>query len=50
MFLDRLPNVATHGTEHAALLEAIIAGDADRAAELAQEHVAGFEVGVRAVI
>ena len=50
LFLDRLPNVATHVNEHAALLEAIIAGDADLAGELAREHVAGFELGVRAVI
>lgn len=50
MFLDRLPNVSSHVTEHAALLEAIVAGDAARAADVAQHHVAGFELGVRAVI
>jgi DNA-binding GntR family transcriptional regulator len=50
LFLDRLPNVAGHVSEHAGLLEAIIAGDADTAGALAEQHVAGFELGVRAVI
>jgi DNA-binding GntR family transcriptional regulator len=50
LFLDRLPNVATHVNEHAALLEAIVAGEVETAGELAREHVAGFELGVRAVI
>ena len=50
LLLDRLPNVATHVNEHAALLEAIISGDAEAAATLAREHVTGFERGVRAVI
>ena len=50
LFLGRLPNVVDHVNEHAPLLTAIVSGDADRAAELAREHVTGFEAGVRAVI
>ena len=50
LFLERLPDVADHVNEHAALLSAIVAGEADVAAEVARAHVAGFEVAVRAVI
>jgi DNA-binding GntR family transcriptional regulator len=50
LFLGRLPNVVDHVNEHAPLLTAIVSGDGDRAAELAREHVTGFEAGVRAVI
>jgi DNA-binding GntR family transcriptional regulator len=50
LFLDRMSNVATHITEHVKLLRAIVDGDADLAAELALEHVVGFEQEVRAVI
>jgi DNA-binding GntR family transcriptional regulator len=50
LFLDRLPHVADHIIEHAALLRAIVDGDANLAAKLALEHVAGFERAVRAVI
>src|SRR5262245_6698532 len=50
LFLERLPNVCDHINEHAPMLTAIVAGDGDRAAELALEHVSGFERAVRAVI
>jgi DNA-binding GntR family transcriptional regulator len=50
LFLGRLPNVVDHVNEHAPLLTSIVAGDADRAAKLAREHVTGFEASVRAVI
>ena len=50
LFLERLPAVGDHVNEHAGLLAAIIAGDGDKAAELARAHVIGFEAGVRAVI
>ena len=50
LFLERLPNVCDHINEHAPMLNAIIAGDADKAAELALEHVTSFEIAVRAVI
>jgi DNA-binding GntR family transcriptional regulator len=50
LFLDRLPTVDQHVREHVDLLRAIAAGDADRADELAREHVLGFEKTIRAVI
>jgi DNA-binding GntR family transcriptional regulator len=50
LFLDRLPTVDEHVGEHAELLRAIAAGDADRADDLAREHVLGFEQAIRAVI
>ncbi|MBB3084517.1 GntR family transcriptional regulator [Geodermatophilus sabuli] len=50
LFLDRLPTVDAHVGEHVELLRAIAAGDADRADDLAREHVLGFERAIRAVI
>ena len=51
MFLDRLSTMDMHVVaEHVALLRAIAAGDADRADDLAREHVLGFERAIRAVI
>jgi DNA-binding GntR family transcriptional regulator len=50
LFLDRLPAIAGHVGEHAALLEAIVAGEAEKAGRLALEHVVGFERAVRAVL
>src|ERR671921_741473 len=51
MFLDRLSTVDMHVVaEHVALLRAIAAGEADRADDLAREHVLGFERAIRAVI
>ena len=50
LFLDRLPTVDEHVGEHVELLRAIAAGDADRADDLAREHVLGFERASRAVI
>jgi DNA-binding GntR family transcriptional regulator len=50
LFLDRLPTVDEHIEEHVELLQAIAAGDADRAEQLAREHVIGFEQAIRAVI
>jgi DNA-binding GntR family transcriptional regulator len=50
LFLDRLPTVDEHVGEHVELLRAIAAGEADRADDLAREHVLGFEQAIRAVI
>jgi DNA-binding GntR family transcriptional regulator len=51
MFLDRLSTMDMHVVaEHVALLRAIAAADADRADDLAREHVLGFERAIRAVI
>ena len=51
MFLDRLSTVDMRVVgEHVDLLRAIAAGEADRADELAREHVLSFERAIRAVI
>jgi DNA-binding GntR family transcriptional regulator len=51
MFLDRLSTLDMEVVaEHVALLRAISDGDADRADDLAREHVLGFERAIRAVI
>lgn len=50
LFLDRLPAIAGHVGEHVTLLEAIVEGEAEKAAQLALEHVVGFERAVRAVL
>jgi DNA-binding GntR family transcriptional regulator len=51
MFLDRLSRTDMHVVgEHVALLRAIAAGEAERADDLAREHVLGFERAIRAVI
>ncbi|MFC0448504.1 GntR family transcriptional regulator [Rhodococcus jostii] len=47
LFLDRLPDVASHVREHADLLRAIVDGDEDTAAALTLAHVAGFEKAIR---
>lgn len=48
--LDRLPDVAAHVGEHVDLLRAIVGGRADDAADLARDHVLGFEQLIRSVI
>ncbi|MFJ7071691.1 GntR family transcriptional regulator [Streptomyces sp. NPDC098781] len=50
LFIERLSDMAGHVEEHGPLIEAIVAGDPDRAAELARRHVVGFERAVRAAI
>ena len=50
LFLDRLPTVAAHVGEHGPLLRAIAAGDGEKAAHLAHDHVTGFEAAVRTII
>jgi DNA-binding GntR family transcriptional regulator len=50
LFLDRLPDVASHVREHVALLEAIVTGDETSAAELTLAHVTGFEAAIRALL
>jgi DNA-binding GntR family transcriptional regulator len=49
LFLDRLPGMASHIAEHSGLLQAVIEADPDRAAQLARQHVTGFDQAVRAV-
>ena len=51
MFLERLSTLDMQVVaEHVALLRAIAAGEADRAEDLAREHVLGFERAIRAVL
>ncbi|MEV0557228.1 MULTISPECIES: GntR family transcriptional regulator [unclassified Streptomyces] len=50
LFVDRLSDMAGHVEEHGPLIEAIIAGEPDRAARLARSHVEGFERAIRDAI
>lgn len=50
MFLDRLPTVAKHVSEHIDLLCTIAAGDGDAAAQIAFDHVIDFEKAIRAIV
>ncbi|MFI7481644.1 GntR family transcriptional regulator [Kocuria sp. M1R5S2] len=50
LVLDRVPTVSAHVHEHVGLLEAIAAGRADEAADLALEHVTSFERTMRTVL
>ena len=50
LLIQRLSGVAGHVGEHGPLLEAVVAGDADRAARLARDHVIDFEQEVRALL
>ncbi|MFH8252558.1 GntR family transcriptional regulator [Microbacterium sp. B2969] len=50
MVIDRLPNVGSHIDEHVGLLLGIADGDAEKASDLAREHVLSFERLVRSVI
>ncbi|BBJ45468.1 GntR family transcriptional regulator [Streptomyces antimycoticus] len=50
LFIDRLSDVAGHVEEHGPLIDAIVAGDHDKAAQLAGSHVEGFERAIRAAI
>jgi len=49
LFLDRLPGMAGHIGEHRELLQALLGTEAERAAQLARQHVIGFDQAVRAV-
>ena len=50
LFLDRLPDVASHVREHVSLLRAIVAGDESTASSHPLAHVAGFEMAIRALL
>lgn len=50
LFVNRVPGMAGHVGEHGPLLRAVLDGDADKAAELARDHVVGFERAVRDAI
>jgi DNA-binding GntR family transcriptional regulator len=50
LFINGLSDMAGHIEEHGPLIEAIVAGDPDRAAHLARCHVVGFEQAIRGAI
>lgn len=50
LFLDRLPDVASHVVEHVGLLHAIADGDEETAAKLTLSHVSGFEKAIRGLL
>ncbi|GAB2752362.1 GntR family transcriptional regulator [Salinifilum aidingensis] len=50
LFSDRLPAMDDHVAEHGELLEAVVAGDADRADRTAVAHVDHFEQRIRNVL
>ena len=50
LVLDRLPHLTASVLEHEALLEAIRAGEAARARDIAAAHVTTFEREIRAVL
>ena len=50
LFLDQIPHVDEHVGEHVELLRTIADGQVERAAELAREHVLGFDRTIRAAI
>lgn len=50
LFLDRLPALPGHVHEHTDLLDAVVAGEEDRAEALARAHVEGFERSIRALL
>lgn len=48
--MHRLPGLTSHVTELREMLDAMLAGDDDRAAELVTQHVAEFESSIRTVL
>lgn len=48
--MHRLTGLTAHVTELQEMLEAILAGDGDRASELITGHVADFESSIRGVL
>ncbi|MFD5735740.1 GntR family transcriptional regulator [Streptomyces sioyaensis] len=50
LFVERLADMAGHVEEHGPLIEAIVDGDPDKAAQLARRHVEGFERAIREAI
>ncbi|WP_407547873.1 GntR family transcriptional regulator [Streptomyces sp. Pv4-95] len=50
LFVERMADMAGHIEEHGPLIQAIVAGDPDKAAHLSRSHVEGFERAIREAI
>ncbi|MBO0827634.1 MAG: GntR family transcriptional regulator [Streptosporangiales bacterium] len=50
VFLPRLSGMTGHVAEHVPLVAAILDGFPDKARQLAEEHVSGFEQSIRALV
>jgi len=50
LVIDKLPHLATHIRDHAQLLDHIADGHGDAAAQLATDHVIGFDRAIRQVL
>ncbi|MBC7279548.1 GntR family transcriptional regulator [Nocardioides sp.] len=50
LVVDKLPDLASHISEHAQLLDAIADGDSERAELLTREHIDSFATEVRRVL
>ena len=50
MYLAEVDDMADAVAEHAEILEALVEGDADRAASLVEAHVRAFDEQVRAAV
>jgi len=50
LFVDRLPHLEAHIDQHRRLIEAILAGDAETARQVARDHVRGFEKAVASLL
>ena len=50
LVIDRLPHLFVRVHEHQEVLEAISAGNADRARDIIGSHIATFEQEIRAVL
>jgi DNA-binding GntR family transcriptional regulator len=50
LFIDRLSDMAGHVGEHGPLIDAIVAGEPEKAARLARSHVEEFERAIRGAI
>lgn len=50
LFLERLPDMADHVTEHQSLIQAVLDRDGEGAAQLTREHIRHFDSAIRAAI
>ncbi|TDD87754.1 GntR family transcriptional regulator [Saccharopolyspora karakumensis] len=50
VFLDRITHFDRHVDEHVGLLRAVADGDSRQAEKIAEDHVAGFEKAIRAIM